>query len=969
MATRRPRPAPPAARRKETSDTSGLSDRERAHGEREQLAAIVDSSLDAIIGKDLNGVVTSWNAGAQAIFGYSPAEAVGTPLAALTVPDDRLDEEASILERLGRGERVGHFETVRRHKDGHLIDVAVTISPIRDLAGRVVGASKVARDITALKAREREIERLSGLYAALSQINQAIVWEDTREGLFQKVCDALVAHGGFGLAWIGWPDQNTRRLAPLARAGDESGYLREAFVSFDEGRPEGRGLSATAFRLGRAAVSNDVLGDPVAAPWRATLERCGYRSAAALPIRTAGAVCGTLSVYSSRVDFFHDREMALLEEAAMDLSFALDNFERDAERNRAGQRLRDEKQFSDTMIESMPGVFYFYDDTGRFLRWNRNFETVTGYSGEEIARMHPRDFFAPDVQPLLERRIAEVFTAGESSVEAPFLAKDGTATPYFFTGRRVEFEGRRCLVGVGIDTSRLHRVEQRLVESERKYRELVENANSIILRWNVEGRITFMNDYGLRFFGYTAEEIVGRHVTGTIVPPTDSAGQDLARLIDAVSAAPEAYEQNVNENIRRNGDRVWIAWTNRIVRDAAGRPVEFLSIGSDITERRRSDARLRESEARLSEAQRIAKMGSWVFDMSTRRVWWSEQVYAIFGLPPGAFGGTFEEFLAFVHPDDRVRLLEAQRVALSGGARLDVEHRIVLADGTEKVVHELADIRRDAGGRPIALSGTVHDITDRVRMEIEREKRHQAEAADRIKSAFLATMSHELRTPLNSIIGFTGIVLQGLAGPLTPEQQTQLGMVRKSARHLLALVNDVLDISKIEAGQLEVAALPFEVPRSLASVLALVTPQVEAKGLALETSIDPALGTPIGDERRFEQILLNLLSNAVKFTERGTITLTAEAARAALPGGDAPPVVRVRVADTGIGIRRHDLPRLFQPFRQIDTGVARSHEGTGLGLAICRRLAELMGGTIEVESEWARGSTFTVTLPLHGRSL
>jgi signal transduction histidine kinase len=233
--------------------------------------------------------------------------------------------------------------------------------------------------------------------------------------------------------------------------------------------------------------------------------------------------------------------------------------------------------------------------------------------------------------------------------------------------------------------------------------------------------------------------------------------------------------------------------------------------------------------------------------------------------------------------------------------------------------------------------------------------KERAEAADHLKSAFLATMSHELRTPLNSIIGFSGILEQGLAGPLNPEQSKQMAMVRSSAKHLLDLINDVLDLSKIEAGELRVSSEPFDLRALIERAVETMRPLADKKGLALRLDIADSVDTINSDRRRVEQILLNLLGNAVKFTRTGEIDVTAAT--------DLSGVIRVTVQDTGIGIEAKDLYQLFQPFRQIDSGLTRNHEGTGLGLAICRRLAQLLGGEVVAESQSDVGSTFTLVLP------
>ena len=259
----------------------------------------------------------------------------------------------------------------------------------------------------------------------------------------------------------------------------------------------------------------------------------------------------------------------------------------------------------------------------------------------------------------------------------------------------------------------------------------------------------------------------------------------------------------------------------------------------------------------------------------------------------------------------------------------------------------------------------LHENLQRHAAELERRvaertaelavARDRAEESDRLKSAFLATMSHELRTPLNSIIGFTGILLMKLVGALNPEQEKQLVMVQDSARHLLELINDVLDISKIESGRIDLASEPVEMPLAIRKSAGKIKPLADKKNLSLEIAVGAGVGRVVADRRRVEQVLINLLSNAVKFTERGGVRIEARIA----DGG-----IETRVQDTGIGIRPEDMGALFKPFRQVDSGTTRQYEGTGLGLSICKRLVESMGGAIRVESELGRGSSFIFSLPL-----
>jgi len=373
------------------------------------------------------------------------------------------------------------------------------------------------------------------------------------------------------------------------------------------------------------------------------------------------------------------------------------------------------------------------------------------------------------------------------------------------------------------------RAEESLRESEQKYRELVMLANSIILRWTRDGRITFLNEFGQRFFGYTEAEICGRHVVGTIVPACESSGRNLPSLMDEICANPVAFEQNINENMRRNGEHVWIAWTNKVVLDPQGQVVEILSIGVDITERKRAQEK---------------------------------------------------EMLAMI---------------------------------------ELAKVKE----------------------------------IDKMKNTFIASMSHELRTPLNSIIGFTGILLMGMTGELNEEQKKQLGMVKGSASHLLALINDVIDVSKVEAGKIELAIEEFELEKVINEARDSIANSINEK--KLELTIDLPAGLKIkSDRRRVKQIIINLLSNAVKFTKHGKITV--EAARE----NDK---IKVKVTDTGIGIRAEDRDKLFKQFSRIIMPGRPLQEGTGLGLYLSQKVAGILGGEITAQSEIGKGSVFILELP------
>ncbi len=518
---------------------------------------------------------------------------------------------------------------------------------------------------------------------------------------------------------------------------------------------------------------------------------------------------------------------------------------------------------------------------------------------------------------------------------------------------------------------KLHESEEGLRIAEEKYRSIFENALEGIYETSREGKNLTSNPALARILGYDSPEDI-------ISKITDSAHQlwvdpnqclDYARLLEQSNVVLN-YEC---EYYRKDKTRIWVSLNARRVVGPDGETLNYSGFIEDISERKRAEQALTESRAQILAVVDSTNDFIWSVDpVNFGVVTWNSALGDYFLKNWGielCVGMTPEQL---VPPEFVTTWNEFYSRALREG-HFTTEYSVVMWTITLLLSFNL--LRRNGEVFGISIFGK--DITDRKKVEDELrghrdnleelitertteliEAKEQAEAADRVKSVFLATMSHELRTPLNSIIGFTGILQQGLSGPLNEEQKKQLGMVRASGNHLLNLINDVLDISKIEAGQLQVSIEPFDLRAVIESVTQSAKPLAEKKCIGLEVAIAPDVGTIASDLRRVEQILLNLISNGIKFTEEGSVYVGCS-----LQNQE----VLVRVIDTGIGIKSEDMELLFKPFQQVQTGSERHFEGTGLGLSICRKLLNLLGGKIEVQSEWGKGSTFSFTLPVERR--
>ena len=513
--------------------------------------------------------------------------------------------------------------------------------------------------------------------------------------------------------------------------------------------------------------------------------------------------------------------------------------------------------------------------------------------------------------------------------------------------------------------------ERAMAESEKRLRAVVEDQTDLICRFKPDGTLTFVNRAYCSFHGKPKEELLGTNFLHTL--PVE----DLAIPLSWFEALPP--EQPVvsfdHRVVGLDGLMVWQQYTVRRLFREGGQTLEFQAVVQDITHRKRTEQALRASERKFRSLVANIPDIVWTADANRKLLYVSDSVEKILGYTADELvrgGGTL--WLDRIHPNDFPQVQLAYQMLFAKEEAFDVEYRIRRRDGQWIWLHNRAPSTHVRDGA-LCADGLLSEITQRKRVEEAlQQAKDAAEAANRAKSQFLANMSHELRTPLNAIIGFSEILGDRTFGDLNDRQFKYANNILNSGRHLLQLINDILDLSKVEAGRLDLTRSSFSVARALDNAQAIVKTLAYKKGIALHFDVAAAPPELFADEAKFKQMMYNLLSNAIKFTpDGGRVTVTAM--RGNHPNGHGAPAsqsplsgecLKVSVADTGIGIHPQDHERIFAEFEQVDSSYGRRQQGTGLGLALTKRLIELHGGRIWVESEGieGKGSRFTFLLPL-----
>jgi PAS domain S-box-containing protein len=491
---------------------------------------------------------------------------------------------------------------------------------------------------------------------------------------------------------------------------------------------------------------------------------------------------------------------------------------------------------------------------------------------------------------------------------------------------------------------------------------IVESSNDAIIGKLLDGRITSWNRAAEVMFGYTAEEAIGQRVQMLI--PADRESEEMRILTNLARGETIPAFDTVRQT--KDGRLIQVSLAISPIRDREERIVGASKIVRDVTRQREAERALRESEARLRFTLESAHIGDWELDLTSGTIERSLQHDVCFGYPSLQPEWTLDTFYRHVHPDEREWVRQRFGASLEKTGEWRLECKIIWPDRT---LHWIAlnGIVSSRENAPQRMVGIVMDVTEqreaeaaRLKAQVLEAENEQIQAASRMKSQFLANMSHELRTPLTAIIGFGDLLYKGIVAPGSPKGHEFLGYIGTSGRHLLQLINDVLDLSKVESGKLEFFPERIDLATVLREVQGILQNAIASKQILLDAQIDPSITPIVLDAARLKQILYNYLSNAIKFTSHGGHVEV----RASPYGTDH---FILEVEDSGIGIAPADLTRLFVQFQQLDAGYTKRHPGSGLGLALTRRLVEAQGGEVGVRSTVGRGSVFYAILNrIHG---
>ena len=863
---------------------------------------LFQQASDGIFYLSTNGQIVTVNKSFARMHGYSVEEMQGMSLWDLDTPDN-VELITERMQRVMAGEII-EFEADHYHKDGHIFPLAVSTGLISVGGDHLIQAFH--RDITERRRAEEALRES----------------EQKHRRLFESMSQGVIYYNASGTII----SANPAAEKILGMSLDQ--LQGKPFVNpvWKLVREDGSALLATEHPISIAQRT----GKPVE---RHTLGMVNPNTKA------------TLWLSISAIPLFNSNEKEPYQ--------VYSTFEDITERKRAENALKlSEDKFAKTFRMNPSVMVLARTKDGRVTEINDTFTKIFGYTHAEIidSTILEKGLW---VDPEDRGKILSQLKQGSSvnSLEVLFRTRQNRIITCSSSFEMLEIDGELHILAVLEDITERKLDREKLLKSEALFRAVVEHNHDGIVLMNAERRPFYVSPSYTQISGFSPEEWIGAFGPD-FVHPDDR--EIAAKVFHDVLQSPGKLAMATYRLRHKMGHWFWVE-TNvtNLLPDPVIQAVVLNS--HDITERKLAEDALRESNNQMEMAQLIGQTGSWVYNLETGKMRGTVEALRIFGFPPLAGDFSLADIETCIV--DRERVHHALVALVNEGREYDIEYEIKPADGSpRKSIHSIARLQKDARGTTLNVTGFIQDITGLKRAEEDRIAREIAEQANRAKSEFLSRMSHELRTPLNAILGFAQLLKMDELGP---DQARGVDQIYKSGRHLLNLVNQVLDIARIESGKMHISPEPVRLAEALQETIELIRPLAEARRISirLETPTSPYLWVQ-ANPQSFRQVLLNLLSNAVKYNrEDGEITITTS-----LTGNGH---LRLQVQDTGEGIPPDKMERLFVPFDRLDRDLVEQ-EGTGLGLALSKGLVEAMGGRIGALSRNrpGEGSIFWLELVL-----
>ncbi len=847
------------------------------------------------------------------ILGFSEDELLTKTVAELSHPED-LERSLEVANQVRNG-LIPYVTLEKRYirKDGQTVWAQVSLSPVRSKHGSEKIVVVQIQDITARKKAEASLRLSEERYRSVVEDQTELVCRFLPSGIFTFVNDV---------------------------------YCR----FFGKTREE---LIGSTWRM--AVYPHD-------------LEHVRSELQAMSPEKPVHSVTGRVIDARGRVrcmEFvnrnFYRPDGSLIETQAVGRDIT--------ERRKAETDLRESEARFRLAFNGANSGMCLVDLKGRIFQVNDRLVEMLGYSREALQKMTIEEIAWPLDRGICADFIGKAIAGLQESVllEKRYMHRDGRMI-YGLVASSLLRDGRgRPLYFISQiqDISERRQAEEALRLSEQRHRLLAENARDVVWTMQPDGRITYVSPSIEKVRGLTAQEAMLQRPDEIQTP--GSVAKTMA-YFDHLSACvrekrkPENFRGDL-EYYRKDGSTIWTEVHAFPILGPQGEIVEVLGVSRDISERKQADEALRLSEERYARAVRGTSDGIWDRNLRTGEHYSSPRFKELLGYTDSELPDSRDAFFDLIHPDD----LELVRIATERHLRdhvpYDVELRLRTKSGEYRWFRSRGQADWDENDEPVSMAGSITDVTFRKQtQEALIVAKEQAEAANRSKSEFLANMSHEVRTPVAAVIGYAEMLMDGDI----PEAEAQQAIraIRRNGDHLLTILNDILDLSKVESGKLELERIPYSPWDLIREVESLLRVRAEERQITLRIRpVSDLPGIALLDPTRLRQVLLNLLGNAMKFSESGGSVELRVWSSYREDKADTPELI-MEVEDHGVGMSSEHLSRLFQPFQQADNSTTRKFGGTGLGLSISKRLVEIMGGSITVKSTLGRGSRFTVRVPV-----